>query len=182
MQRMGVSYKTLNISGSDWIQVVTDCECDAFLVCPSFKVSIWKRMFEERLKIMADEMHQIIYPTYNEVWLNESKLQMSYWLEAHNTSHTKTWVFYSHEQALKFAKNVNLPLVVKHDKGSRSAGVEILHDRAHLLRYVKQRFGKGLVCQGADSRDSKTNGKTNGKPMGQALNSNKPMGSDSIDL
>jgi len=151
---LGVSYKTLNISGSDWVQVVKDCECDAFLVWPSFKVSIWKRMFEERLKIMVDEMHQIIYPTYNEIWLNESKLRMSYWLEAHNTPHTKTWVFYSHEQALKFSENANLPLVVKHDMGSRSAGVEIFHDRVHLLQYVKQRFGKGLVCQGADSRDS----------------------------
>jgi len=151
---LGISYKTLDISGFDWIQVVKDCECDAFLVWPSFKVSIWKRMFEERLKIMTDEMNQIIYPSYNEIWLNESKLRMSYWLEAHNTPHTKTWVFYSHEQALKFAENTNLPLVVKHDMGSRSAGVEILYDRAHLLQYVKQRFGKGLVCLGADSRDS----------------------------
>ncbi len=150
----GVSYKTLNISAFDWIQVVQDSECDAFLVWPSFKVSIWKRMFDERLKIMTDEMHKIIYPTYDEVWLNESKLRMSYWLKAHNIPHTKTWVFYSHEQALEFVKNTDLPLVVKHDMGSRSAGVKILHDRDELLQYVNHRFGKGLICPGADSRDS----------------------------
>jgi len=111
-------------------------------------------MFDERLKVMVEEMRKTIYPTGNEVWLNESKLRMSYWLEANNIPHTKTWVFYSHEQALKFAKYADLPLVVKHDMGSRSAGVEILHDRTELLRYVNHRFGKGLVCRGADSRDS----------------------------
>lgn len=79
---------------------------------------------------------------------------MSYWLKTHNIPHTKTWVFYSHEQALKFAKDADLPLVVKHDMGSRSAGVEILHNRTELMQYVTNRFGKGLVCRGADSRDS----------------------------
>lgn len=151
---LGVRYKTLDISGPDWIQVVRGCGCDAFLVWPSFKVSIWKRLFDERLKIMVEEMHKTIYPTNNEVWLNESKLRMSYWLEANNIPHTKTWVFYSHEQALMFAKDADLPLVVKYDMGSRSAGVEILYDRTELLRYVNHRFGKGLVCRGADSRDS----------------------------
>ena len=151
---LGVHYKTLDISGPDWIQVVRNCGCDAFLVWPSFKVSIQKRMFDERLKIMVDEMHKIIYPTYDEVWLNESKLRMSYWLESHNIPHTKTWVFYSHEQAMEFAKDADLPTVVKHDMGSRSAGVKILHNRTELLQYVNNRFGKGLVCRGADKRDS----------------------------
>ncbi len=150
---LGVRYKTLDISGSNWIQVVRDRGCDAFLVWPSFNVSIWKRMFTERLKVMVEELHKIVYPTCNEVWLNESKLRMSYWLEANNIPHTKTWVFYSHEQALRFAKNADLPLVVKHDMGSRNAGVEILHDRTELLQYVNHRFGEGLVCPGADSRD-----------------------------
>ena len=151
---LGVNYKTLDISGSDWIQVIRNCGCDAFLVWPSFKVSVWKRMFDERLKIMVDEMHKTIYPSYDEVWLNESKLRMSYWLEANNIPHTKTWVFYSHEQAMEFAKDADLPIVVKHDMGSRSAGVEIFHDRTELLQYVNDRFGKGLICRGADSRDS----------------------------
>ncbi len=151
---LGVRYKTLDISGSDWIQVVRDCGCDAFLTWPSFKVSIQKRMFDERLKIMVDEMHKTIYPTYDEVWLNESKLRMSYWLESHNIPHTKTWVFYSHDEAIEFANDADLPIVVKHDMGSRSAGVEILHNRTELLQYVNDRFGKGLVCRGSDSRDS----------------------------
>ena len=151
---IGVRYKTLDISGPDWIQVVRECECDAFLVWPSFKRSIWKRMFDERLKIMVDEMHKTIFPTYDEVWLNESKLRMAGWLEAHGIPHARTWVFYSHEQALQFARETDLPIVVKHDMGSRSAGVEILYDRAELLQYVNCRFGKGLVCRGSDSRDS----------------------------
>ncbi len=150
---LGVRCKTVDISGPDWIQVVRDCGCDAFLVWPSFKVSIWKRMFDERLKVMVEEMHETIYPTYNEVWLNESKLRMSYWLEANRIPHCRTRVFYSREGALEFAREVDLPLIAKCDAGSRSAGVEILRSRSAVVRYVEQRFGEGMVYRGADVRD-----------------------------
>ncbi len=150
---LGVRYKTIDISGPDWIQVVRDCGCDAFLVWPSFKVSIWKRMFDERLKVMVEEMCKIIYPTYNEVWLNESKLRMSYWLEANRVPHCRTRVFYSREGALEFAREADLPLIAKCDAGSRSAGVEILRSRPAVVRYVERRFGEGMAFRGADVRD-----------------------------
>lgn len=150
---LGVRYKTIDISGPDWIQVVRSCGCDAFLVWPSFKVRIWKRMFDERLKVMVEAMHKIIYPTYNEVWLNESKLRMSYWLAANGIPHCRTHVFYSREEALEFARGADLPLVVKFDMGSRSVGVEILRSRSAVLQYVDRRFGEGMVCPGADGRD-----------------------------
>ncbi|MFQ5450227.1 MAG: RimK family alpha-L-glutamate ligase [Nitrospinaceae bacterium] len=152
-KELGVRYKIIDISGPDGIQVVRDCGCNAFLTWPSFKVSIWKRMFDERLKVMAEEMHQTIYPTCNEMWLNESKLRMSYWLEANGIPHCRTWVFYTRGEALEFAQNADLPLVAKCDMGSRSAGVEILRSRSAAVRYVLQRFGKGMVCRGADDRD-----------------------------
>lgn len=150
---LGVRYKTIDISGPDWTQAVRDCGCDAFLVWPSFKVSIWKRMFGERLKVLVEEMHRTIYPTYNEVWLNESKLRMSYWLEAHGIPHCRTQVFYSREGALEFARGADLPLVAKCDAGSRSAGVEILRSRSAVVRYVERRFGEGMTYRGADARD-----------------------------
>lgn len=150
---LGVRYKILDISGPDWIQVVRGCGCDAFLVWPSFKVSMWKRMFNERLKVMVEEMGKTIYPTYNEVWLNESKLRMSYWLAANGIPHCRTWVFYSREEALDFAREAALPLVAKCDMGSRGAGVKILRSRLAVVQYVKQRFGEGMVCRDADSRD-----------------------------
>lgn len=152
-EELGVHYKIINISEPDWIQVIRGCGCDAFLVWPSFKVSIWKRMFDERLKVMVDEMHETIYPTYNELWLNESKLRMSYWLEANGVPHSRTWVFYSREKAMEFAQEAELPLVAKSDMGSMAAGVKILRRRSEVVQYVNQRFGKGIACRGADVRD-----------------------------
>lgn len=150
---MGVRYKTIDISGPDWIAVIQGCGCDAFLVWPSFKVSIWKRMFDERLKVMVEELRKTIYPTVKEVWLNESKQRMSYWLEANGVPHCRTWVFYSHTEALKFAHQIDLPIIVKYDMGSRAEGVDILRSRSAVIRYVNQRFGNGTVCKGADDRD-----------------------------
>jgi hypothetical protein len=63
-------------------------------------------------------------------------------------------VFYSREEALEFARGADLPLVVKFDMGSRSVGVEILRSRSAVLQYVDRCFGEGMVCPGADGRDS----------------------------
>lgn len=111
-------------------------------------------MFDERLKVMTEEMHKIIYPTCDEVWFNESKLRMHYWLEANKIPHCKTRVFYSHDDAQSFAREVDLPVVVKYDMGSRCAGVAILKTRNEVISYVNDRFGNGMVCPGADARDS----------------------------
>ncbi len=152
-ESLGVSYKTIDISGPDWIQVIEEKGCDGFLVWPSFKSSVWKRMYEDRLKILTEDMNKIIYPTYDEILFNESKLRMSYWLKANGIPHPQTWVFYSREQALDFAQSVDLPLVGKCDMGSKSAGVEILQTRSEITNYINQRFGDGVVYRGGDARD-----------------------------
>ena len=101
-RELKVSYKLVDISVNDWLSVVQESECDAFLVWPSPKLSIWKEMYEERLRIMTEDLDKIVYPSYNEIWLYESKRRMRDWLLAHNIPHPKTWIFYDLEQATDF--------------------------------------------------------------------------------
>jgi len=152
-QDLGVSYKVLDISGPDWVDVVENSGCDAFLVWPSFQLSIWKQMYDERLKVMVEEMGKILYPTHNELWLDESKRRMCYWLQANGIPHCQTWLFYSRDEAMEFARKAELPLVVKCNMGSRGSGVKILRSRSAVVRYVNRRFRKGIVCCDGDGRD-----------------------------
>jgi glutathione synthase/RimK-type ligase-like ATP-grasp enzyme len=152
-RELGVPYKLLDISGPNWIDVIGNSDCDAFLIRPSSALTVWKQMFDERLKVMCEEMGKIIYPSYNEVWFYESKRRMHYWLKVNNIPHPKTWVFYDRKEALQFAKEMELPIVYKSDLGSSASGVKIFRDRPHLLRFVNKCFRKGFVTKDTDIRD-----------------------------
>ncbi|MGA2323121.1 MAG: hypothetical protein ABSG22_04665 [Sedimentisphaerales bacterium] len=152
-RELGVPYKLLDISGPNWIDVIGNSDCDAFLIWPSAALTVWKQMFDERLKVMCEEMGKIVYPGYNEMWLYESKRRMHYWLKANNIPHPKTWVFYERKEALQFAKETELPIVYKSNLGSGASGVKIFRDRPHLLRFVNKCFKKGIVRRDGDRRD-----------------------------
>ncbi len=150
---LGVPYKLLDISGPDWVDVIRDSGCDAFLVRPSPHFTIWKQMYDERLRVMVQELGKIIYPTYEELWFYESKRRMHYWLKANAVPHPRTWVFYDRRQALDFCRTVELPIVFKTDLGAGASGVKIFRNRVALRRFVNRCFKKGMVRRDADPRD-----------------------------
>jgi hypothetical protein len=152
-RELGVPYKLVDISGPDWLAVVTNCACDAFLVRPPAFRSIWKQMFDERLKVMTEELDKVIYPSLQEIWLYESKRRMHYWLSAHGIPHPRTWVFYDRQEALGFVEQATLPIVYKSDLGAAASGVRIFRDRHALRRWIRRCFGKGAVRNLGDVRD-----------------------------
>ena len=150
---LGVPYRVLDISGPDWVDVVRNSGCDAFLVRPSCELSIWKRMYDERLRVMVEDMGKIIYPSYDELWFYESKRRMCWWLQAHDIPHPKTWIFYNCDEALTFARNTELPIIFKSDFGSGASGVKIFRSRSRLIRWIKLYFRRGAIRKDEDPRD-----------------------------
>jgi glutathione synthase/RimK-type ligase-like ATP-grasp enzyme len=146
-----VPYRIVDISGPDWIDVIRNSGCHAYLVHPSGRLTVWKQMYDERLRVMAEDLGAILYPTCEELWLFESKRRMYYWLEANQVPHPKTLVFYSRQGAMDFAHRAPLPLVFKTDLGSAATGVRILRTRSELRRVIRRSFGKGLFT--CDRRD-----------------------------
>ena len=140
-----VSYKLLDITGPDWREVIKTSGCDAFLVYPSPHISVWKQMYDERLKILVKYDGITIFPSLEALWIWESKRRMHYWLDANNFLHPETWIFYSREEALSFAQSVPLPIVYKSDLGSGGTGVIIFRDRSKLRRHINCCFRKGFT-------------------------------------
>ncbi len=138
-----VSYKVVDISGPDWLQEVERSDCDAFLVRPSGLTSTWKQMYDERIGVIAQELGKTIFPSYDSLWLYESKRRMHYWLKARGIPHPKTWIFWDFAEALDFVGRADLPIVYKSDFGSGASGVKIFRDRAALRRHVRRCFKQG---------------------------------------
>ena len=110
-------------------------------------------MYDEKLKIMVDELGLVIYPPFNEVWIYESKRKMQHWLETNHVPDPKTWKFYDLEKALDFGMQVELPIVYKSDLGTTACGVIIFRKRSSLLRHIRKCFRKGFVVSGEYRRD-----------------------------
>lgn len=150
---LGVPYRLVDISGPDWIDRLKQEPCDAYLVWPEVVLTVWKQMFDERLRVMVKELGKIIYPSYEELWLYESKRRVHYWLRAHGVPHARTWVFYSCDEALEFGRTADLPLVYKPDLGAVAKGIKIFRDRGALQRHIKRVFRKGISLPRGDPRD-----------------------------
>jgi len=150
---MGVSCKVLDISGSNWIDVVENSNCDAYLIWPSSITDSLRAMFDERLKVIVDDLGKIIYPSYNELWLWENKRRVRDWLVAHDVPHPRTWIFYDYESARDFLHNTEYPLVFKTNRGYSATGVTILHKRSAALRVVKKAITRGISLPNSHPSD-----------------------------
>jgi hypothetical protein len=152
-RELGLSYKLIDISGSDWIDVVEKSGCDAFLVHPPASLTIWKEMFDERIKVLESDLEKIVYPTYKEIWLYECKRRVRDWLLVKKIPHPKTWIFYNLDEALEFINNSNLPIVFKTNTGASASGVFILRSRAQAQRLIRLAFSKGIIPRRRNPND-----------------------------
>ncbi len=150
---LGISYKLLDIFRSDWISVIEQSGCDAFLVWPSVGTTVWKQMFDDRLRCMEEDLGKIIYPTGKETWLYENKRRAHNWFEAHKIPHPRTWVFYDRKEALEFAEHTELPIIFKASHGGTASGVRILRTRSQAKRLVRKMFAGGMIPRGYHPQD-----------------------------
>lgn len=152
-REMNVSYKLIDILAPDWIAGMQNCGCDAFLVWSSAISTVRKQLYDERLLIMVRDLKKIIFPTYEELWIWESKRRMSDWLVAHEVPMPKTWVFYDYDQAADFIKNTEFPIVFKPDFGDCAKGVEVLRSQKAAFKVLKRAFTRGFKLSGAHLLD-----------------------------
>jgi len=62
-RELKVSYQIIYIERADWMEQVQKSDCDIFLVWPDIRSQEIKQMWDERLRIMVDELKMKIYPS-----------------------------------------------------------------------------------------------------------------------
>lgn len=150
-RELGVGYRVVDIFASNWIDLVNDSGCDAFLVWPGESIQEWKRLYDDRLRFMVEHMGKRLFPDVTATWIYGSKERQLSWLELNGFPHSASWVFYDELEALKFVRGRDVfPIVAKMDIGAVSSGVQILKSRRDAERYVKEAFRRGIVGYYAD--------------------------------
>lgn len=141
-QKKKIDYEIIDLSASDWLENIQSEKFDFFLLRPSGSLSHYKTMYDERIYILSKVLNFKLYPSYEEAYIYENKKLLSYYLKACNIPHPKTVVFYSKQEAIKFAANTDLPIVAKTSIGASGSGVKILKTKEQLEKYIKDAFSK----------------------------------------
>ena len=140
----GVSYRIVDIFACDWIGQIKKSGCKAFLVWPGECIQEWKRLYDDRLRFIVDDMGLTVFPDIKATWIYGSKERQSAWLELNGFPHPKTWVFYRRSDAQYFVRSeARYPLVAKTDIGAVASGVTILRKESMAKRYVDKAFSDG---------------------------------------
>jgi len=144
--KIDIKYKVIDLTKNDWLENIINDNFDCFLTRPPGAISYFKQLYDERLYIIHNVLKKKIYPTYEEILIYENKRMLSYWLEANNIPHAKTWIFYHKDEALQFIKDCTLPIVAKTAIGASGSGVEIIKNKKRLLSYINEVFSnKGIT-------------------------------------
>jgi len=142
-----VTCRVVYLTRDNWLQEVTKEPADCLLAKPGGTIDYFKELYDERLRILADELGYMVYPSLQEIYVYENKRYLSYWLKAKAVPHPETHVFYHQDEAMQFVRSARLPLVAKLNIGASGNGVVILKDRSSADDYVERIFGEGVSAR-----------------------------------
>ncbi len=141
-----LDYTVIDISAANWLEQVLSSQADFFVTQPPGIYERFKTMFDERLYIITQELGLKVFPSFTESLIYENKKMSSYYFDAKNIPHPKTWVFYSYQEAESFIQKAEYPFVAKTSIGASGSGVKIIKFPKEAMAYIHLAFkGKGIT-------------------------------------
>lgn len=144
-KELKISHQIIYLERADWMEQVETANCDVFAVWPDIKTQEIKLMFDERLRIMEEEMHLKLYPSLKEIWLYENKRVQHYWLKYHGFPIPETKIFYDEKEAVTYLQQAEYPLVMKSNHGASASGVYIIKNANEAIKKAKRFLRKGYA-------------------------------------
>lgn len=151
--KRGVNYEVIDFLSHDWMQKVMSKPFDFFLARPHGIFEHLKTAYDERLYVLNEVLKMSVFPSYHEVFFYENKRFLSYFLEAKQIPHSKTYVFYDRKEALAYLERAIFPIVAKTNIGASGSGVEVIRGESDAKKYILKAFGrKGIRRKSGPNR------------------------------
>ncbi len=106
------------------------------------------------LPIVEKELAVNCFPNQRTCWMFDDKIREYYLMLSHSFPIIKSWIFWEKKDALKWAKDVALPVVFKLSGGAGSMNVVLIKKRAELFRLINLMFGCGIADRSIKTSDS----------------------------
>lgn len=144
-----IDYDIIDLTLNNWLEKIQEKKYKCYLACPSGTVSYFKSMYDEKIKILHDEMKCFIYPSLKEISIHENKRYLSYFLKANKLPHPATHVFYHKSEAIDFINRIRFPVIGKINIGASGKGVKVIHSKKNAIKYVNAAFSNKGIKQSA---------------------------------
>ena len=137
----GIGYKLVNCFRSDIIEQLHDCDA---LMWHFHHAGAKETMFAKQLLYSVQLTKRSVFPNFNTMWHFDDKVGQKYLLESIAAPLVTTWVFYSKQDAIFWAKKTTYPKVFKLRRGAASANVRLVTTPKEAARLIKKAFGRGF--------------------------------------
>ena len=137
----GLIYKTINPYDTNVVENTSDCNIVMF---PIFQHDYRDMIFAKSLMYSLQAAGKKVFPDFNTVWHFDDKIAQKYLLEAINAPLAPTYVFYTEEEAIEWAKSTTYPKVFKLKGGAGASNVKLARNLKEATDLIKKSFRNGF--------------------------------------
>jgi len=138
-------YNVVNLTSDNWLRQICAKNYDILLLKPPVKTELFKRLYDERVLLLSNNLKIPVYPSPQEIFIYENKRYLRDWLDINEVPCPKTHVLFDINEAKEFVKKQEIfPIVGKTNIGASGNGVVILRSKNESLNYVRQAFSNGI--------------------------------------
>jgi glutathione synthase/RimK-type ligase-like ATP-grasp enzyme len=137
----GISYKLVDCYSTDIIRQLSDCNA---LMWHFNHKSPRASKFAKQLLFSVQASGKKVFPDYNTVWHFDDKVGQKYLLEAIGIPLAPAYVFYTKDEAMKWAGLTSYPKVFKLRNGAGSDNVRLVKSKNEATRIINKAFGSGF--------------------------------------
>lgn len=89
-------------------------------------------------------LRKTVYPSYEELWFYENKINQYYLYQNAKISYIPTFVSYCHEEVKEYLDKIEYPIISKMNTASGSMGVKLLKNKKNAFSFINRVFNGGV--------------------------------------
>lgn len=136
-----IYYKIVDCYNSDIIRQLDDCDG---LMWHFHQADPKAVLFAKQLLYSMQLSGKKVFPDFNTVWHFDDKVGQKYLLESIGAPLVPSYVFYTKNEALEWAKTAHFPKVFKLRRGAGAANVRLVGSEKEAKRQISKAFGRGF--------------------------------------
>lgn len=137
-----LDYKIVDCYKNDIIKQLSDCNA---LMWHFSHGDYRDALFAKQLLYSLELSGKRVFPNFRTNWHFDDKVGQKYLFEEIGAPLVPSFVFYSKEDALRWAENTIFPKVFKLRGGAGSANVKLVKNKAHAKRIINKAFNRGFA-------------------------------------
>lgn len=140
-QQNSIPFKIVRCYDSDIVAQLDDCDA---LMWHYHHTSPRDVLFAGKLLSALEQSGKVVFPDFFTAWHFDDKIAQKYLFESLGIPAVDTWVFYSKDEARRWAGSTSFPKVFKLRGGAGSEHVRLVRSKSQALALISKAFSKGF--------------------------------------